>query len=67
MARKLQTGTVIDEFTSVVNRETAKSCSVALSKYIKRNNLKNIVLATCHEDILSWLEPDWVYCTDIKS
>jgi GNAT superfamily N-acetyltransferase len=66
MARKLQTGTVIDEFTSVVNRETAKSCSVALSKYIKRNNLKNIVLATCHEDILSWLEPDWVYCTDTQ-
>ena len=66
MARKLKDGAVIDEFTSVVNRETAKSCSVALSKYIKRNNLKNIVLATCHEDILSWLEPDWVYCTDTQ-
>ena len=66
LARKLKDNAIIDEFTSVVNRDTAKSCSVALSKYVKREGLKNIVLATCHEDILSWLEPDWVYCTDTQ-
>lgn len=66
LARKIDSNIVIDEFTSVVNRETAKSCSMALSKYIKRNKLKNIVIATCHHDILDWLEPDWVYCTDTK-
>lgn len=66
MARKLKDNAVIDEFTSVVNRETAKSCSVALSKHIKKRGLKNIVLATCHDDILEWLDPDWVYNTDTK-
>ena len=44
LARKLKDNAVIDEYTSVVNRDVAKSCSKALSKYIKRNNLKNIVL-----------------------
>ena len=66
MARKLKDNAVIDEFTSVVNRETAKSCSVALSKHIKKRDLKNIVLATCHDDILEWLDPDWVYNTDTR-
>ena len=36
MARKLHDNSVIDEFTSVVNRETAFSVSTSISKYIKR-------------------------------
>jgi ABC-type ATPase with predicted acetyltransferase domain len=64
MARRIQTGAVIDEFTSVVNRETAKSLSVAISKYIRKNNLKNIVFASCHKDIINWLQPDWVFDCD---
>lgn len=63
LARKLQNGAVIDEFTSVVNRDVAKSASYAISKYIKRNNLKNIVFASCHEDIKDWLEPEWTFDT----
>jgi hypothetical protein len=35
-----------------------------LSRHIKENNLNNIVLSTCHRDILEWLEPDWVIDTD---
>ena len=66
MARKLGDNIVVDEFTSVVNRETAKSLSVAFSKYIKSNDIKGVVLASCHSDILDWLEPDWVYNTDTK-
>jgi GNAT superfamily N-acetyltransferase len=66
LARRLKDGAVIDEFTSVVNRDVAKSCSRALQKYVKRKNIKNIVIATCHSDILDWLEPDWVYNTDTK-
>jgi len=61
MARKLKDGAVIDEFTSVVNRSVAKSASVAISKYVKRNGLKKIVLVTCHDDVLDWLEPDWSF------
>lgn len=64
LARKIKNNAVIDEFTSVVDRNVAKAASVALSKYVKKNNIKNIVLVSCHEDILEWLEPDWVINTN---
>ena len=66
LARRLGNNIVIDEFTSVVNRDVAKSCSLSLYKYVKRKKLKNIVLATCHDDILEWLQPDWVFNTDVR-
>lgn len=66
MARKLKDGAVIDEFTSVVNREVAISCSTSISKYIKRNGLKNIVFCSCHYDIIPYLQPSWVYDVDKK-
>ena len=64
MARRLHDNAIIDEFTSVVNREVAISCSVSLSKYIKSNHIKNVVFASCHDDIIPYLQPDWVYNTD---
>jgi len=64
MARIINSNVCIDEFTSVVNRETAKSLSVCISKYIRKNNLKNIIFVSCHKDILEWLEPDWVFDCD---
>ena len=51
---------LIDEFTSVVDRDVAKSMSFALQKYIRKHN-KKIVLASCHFDIMEWLLPDWTY------
>jgi hypothetical protein len=65
LARKVKNNAVIDEFTSVVDRNVAKAASVALSRYIKNNSLKNIVISTCHHDIVDWLEPDWVINTDL--
>lgn len=64
MARSLHNDALIDEFTSVVNRECAVSCSLSISKYIKSHNLKNIVFASCHDDIIDYLNPDWIYYTD---
>jgi hypothetical protein len=64
LAKKLKNNAVIDEYTSVVDRNVAKAASVALSKYIKNNDIHNVVLSTCHYDILDWLEPDWVLNTD---
>ena len=61
LARQLRGNCVIDEFTSVVDRNVAKSCATALSKYVKRTGKKGIVLASCHYDIVDWLEPDWVF------
>lgn len=51
---------VIDEFTSVVDRNVAKAVSGALQKYIRKYD-KKVILASCHADIIEWLEPDWVY------
>ena len=64
LARQLGDNAVIDEFTSVVNREVAMSCSVSISKYIRNNGLKNVVFCSCHDDIIAYLQPDWVYNTD---
>ena len=50
----------IDEFTSVVNREVAKSMSYALQRYIRQKGLK-IVIASCHFDIIEWLQPDFIF------
>lgn len=51
---------LIDEYTSVVDRDVAKAMSFALQKYIRRTN-KKIILASCHFDIMEWLTPDWIY------
>lgn len=54
---------LIDEYTSVVDRNVAKAMSNALQKYIRSTN-KKIVLASCHFDIMEWLKPDWIYSPD---
>ena len=51
---------LIDEYTSVVDRDVAKAMSNAVQKYIRRTN-KKIILASCHYDIMEWLQPDWIY------
>ncbi len=51
---------VIDEFTSLVDRDVAKISCVAVSKAIRKTK-KQVVAVTCHEDISEWLEPDWIY------
>lgn len=50
----------VDEFTSVVNRDVAKSMSHALQRYIRQKNLK-IVIASCHFDIIEWLNPNYIF------
>ena len=56
---------VFDEFTSVVNREVAKTSSYAISKAVRRAG-KQFIAVACHKDIVDWLEPDWIYDTDQK-
>lgn len=50
----------VDEFTSVVNRDVAKSMSYALQRYIRQKDLK-IVIASCHFDIIEWLNPNYIF------
>jgi len=56
---------LVDEYTSVVDRDVAKAMSFALQKYIRRTN-KRIILASCHFDIMEWLMPDWT-CSPQKN
>ncbi len=52
---------VFDEYTSVVDRQVAKACSMAIAKGIRRGNLPcKFVAVTCHYDVAEWLEADWV-------
>ncbi len=50
---------VIDEFTSVVDRQVAQIASHAVQKFVRRGNRK-MVAASCHFDIVDWLQPDWI-------
>ena len=54
---------VFDEFTSVVDREIAKVSAFAISKAVRRSK-KKFIAVTCHYDVVDWLDPDWVFCTD---
>lgn len=53
---------VIDEFTSVVDRTVAQIASAAVAKYARRAD-RQLVCASCHYDIIDWLQPDWIYDT----
>lgn len=66
LAMQLKSGAVVDEFTSVIDRAVAMSCANAVSRYAKQQNLRNVVFASCHYDIIDWLQPDWVYDTLTK-
>ena len=55
---------VVDEFTSVVDRQVAQVGAYAFSKAWRRaasGSVKKCVLLSCHYDIVDWLEPDWVF------
>ena len=55
---------VIDEFTSVVDRQIARFGALAFAKSWKRLAKKGgnqCVLLSCHYDIIEWLEPNWVF------
>lgn len=53
---------VVDEFSSVVDRQIAKIGAGAFAKAWRRTGRK-VVLLSCHYDILDWINPDWVFDT----
>lgn len=50
---------VVDEFTSVVDRQVAQVGSHAIQKHVRKNK-RQFVAVSCHYDIIDWLQPDWV-------
>lgn len=51
---------VIDEFTSVVDRQVAQVGSAAVAKTVRKSGRK-LVAVSCHYDIIDWLDPDWIF------
>jgi GNAT superfamily N-acetyltransferase/ABC-type ATPase involved in cell division len=66
LAMAMRDFAVIDEFTSVVDRQVAKSCAHAAQKFIRGRGIKNVTFATCHYDVIDWLQPDWIFDTATK-
>lgn len=55
--------TVVDEFTSVVDRTVAQVGSAAVARFVRSRPGRRLVAASCHYDIVEWLQPDWMYDT----
>lgn len=59
---------VVDEFTSVIDRQIARIGAQAFQKAWRRENpTGKVVLLTPHYDVLDWLQPDWVIDTNTKT
>lgn len=55
---------VFDEFTSVVDRIVAQTACIAVNKAIHKTN-KKFIAVTCHNDVAEYLQPDWVFDTNL--
>ena len=52
---------VIDEFTSVVDRQVARFASASVARAIRNGQVPcRLVAITCHTDVARWLQPDWM-------
>lgn len=56
---------VIDEFTSVVDRAVAKATSHCVQRYVRQKE-KQFIAISCHDDIVDWLQPDWIIYPDLQ-
>lgn len=57
---------IFDEFTSVVDRDVAKTMCLVINKILKFSDVK-IILVSCHFDILNFLDTDWIFNTNEMS
>ena len=52
---------VFDEFGCPVDRQTRQMAASAIARGVRSGVIsRRFVAVTCHEDVLAWLEPDWV-------
>jgi hypothetical protein len=57
---------VIDEYTSVVDRQVAQVASHAIQRTVRRRG-SQLVAVGCHYDVIEWLQPDWTYEPDSQT
>lgn len=64
VALNLNSNTIFDEFTSTIDRNVAKSTCNGIQKYIRKNELHNIIFCSCHKDYIPFIKPDIVVDLD---
>lgn len=64
LALNLDSYRIFDEFTSTIDRNVAKSTCNGIQKYIRKNNIHNVVFCSCHKDFIPFLKPDIVIDLD---
>lgn len=54
---------VVDEFTSVLDRATARQVARTMQSYVSRHGLRRVLVVSCHRDFVGkgLLEPDWIF------
>eukprot|EP01083_Nonionella_stella_P097642 274438_1 len=57
---------LVDEFTSNLDRATAKRLAIGVRRYISSNANKGIVILTCHADFIGELKPNWLFDIENK-
>jgi len=57
---ELPSPVIVDEFTSVVDRQVAMMASHAVQRFIRKTD-KQFVALSCHSDVVDWLQPDWIF------
>lgn len=48
------------------DRHLAKTLAASVRRYVNEKELSGLVFATCHDDFIPWLQPDWVFSTQTK-
>ena len=64
LALNIESEKIFDEFTSTIDRNVAKSTCNSIQRYIRDNELSNVVFCSCHNDYIPFLKPDIVIDLD---
>lgn len=64
LALNIESNKIFDEFTSTIDRNVAKSTCNSIQRYIRDNELQNVVFCSCHNDYIPFLKPDIVIDLD---
>jgi ABC-type ATPase with predicted acetyltransferase domain len=65
LARQIETGATVDNYTCITNRNVAAATSVSLSRLIREygdegRGFKNVVFGTSYSDVVEWLSPVYI-------
>ena len=64
LALNIESEKIFDEFTCTIDRNVAKSTCNSIQRYIRDNELSNVVFCSCHNDYIPFLKPDIVIDLD---